>query len=272
MKLRGKVAIVTGGSRGLGAELAEGLAARQVNLALAARSKDKVEHLAERLRLHGIRVIAVETDVTEKASLEGLVRRTTEELGPVDLLINNAGIEAVAHFHTMDVDEIEAIVRTNILGVQILSRLVLPQMIERRTGHIVNVSSTAGKSVPPFMAAYSASKHAVAAFSWSLRAELEQYGIGVTAVYPHYVSDTGMFTEWGKTPPGSLKGVSSAQVVNRTIDGIERNKAEVVVAPALVKIADIGTAVSVDATIALTKRTGAYDFHRNEADDRARRT
>lgn len=272
MDLKGKVAIVTGASRGLGAELAEGLAGRQVHLALAARSSDKIAGLAERLRLHGIRVAAIETDVTDRRSLENLVARTTDEVGAPDIVINNAGIEAVAHFHQMDLDEIESIVRTNVLGVQLLTRLTLPQMVERGSGHIVNISSTAGKSVPPFMAAYSSSKHAVAAFSWALRSELADRGIGVTAVYPHYVSDTGMFTEWGKSPPVSLRGVTSADVVEATIDGIERNKAEVVVAPQLVKLADVATAVSVDAAIAIAKRTGAYAFHRKEADDRMQET
>lgn len=271
MKLDGKVAIITGASRGLGEQLAEALAARQVHLVLAARSEEKIEGLAQRLRRHGVRAVAIPTDVTERASLENLVSSATEQLGPVDILINNAGIEAVAHFHEMSLEEIESIATTNIVGVQLLTRLTLPQMIERRSGHIVNVSSTAGKTVSPFMAAYSSSKHAVAAFSWALRAEVARYGIGVTTVYPHYVSDAGMFTEWGKTPPRAVKGVTSAEVVTKTIEGIERNRAEVVVAPPLAKLADVSTAISIDRTIAFGKLSGVFDFHRGEADDRARR-
>jgi len=266
MELRGTVGIVTGASRGIGERLAEQLAQRGVSLALAARSVDDIEGLAERVRTMGVEAIAVPTDVTDRAALETLVKRTESELGPPDLLVNNAGIDSVEHFDRMDPDAIETMIATNVIGPEILTRLVCPGMAERRRGHIVNISSTAGKSVPPFMTVYASTKHAIAAFSWCLRLEMQPYGVGVSVVYPHYVQEVGMFARRGTTPPRAIGSVSVDDVVTQTIRAIEENRAEVVVAPGLVKMADVLVAVSVDGAISASKRTGAYDFNRREAD------
>jgi short-subunit dehydrogenase len=139
-------------------------------------------------------------------------------------------------------------------------------MAARGRGHILNVSSTAGKTVPPFMTVYASTKHAIAAFSWCLRLEMEPHGVGVSVVYPHYVQDVGMFARRGTTPPRAIGSVSVDEVVTQAIRAIEENKAEVVVAPGLIKVADLATALSVDGVIAMSKRTGAYDFNRREAD------
>ena len=266
MELRGTVGILTGASRGIGERLAEQLAKRGVSLALAARSSEEIEKLADRVRAMGVEAIAVPTDVTDRAALQNLVDRTGSELGPPDLLINNAGIDSVEHFDRMDLDRIEAMIATNVTGPEMLARLVCPGMIERRRGHIVNISSTAGKTVPPFMTVYSSSKYAIAAFSWGLRLELAPHGIGVSAVYPHFVQDVGMFARRGTKPPKVVGTVTVDDVVKKTIRAIEENKAEMIVAPGLIKFADLFAAVSIDGMISMAKRTGAYDFNRREAD------
>src|SRR5215210_101448 len=106
MELRGATGILTGASRGIGVELADRLARRGVNLALAARSADGLEKTAEMVRSRGVKAVAVPTDVTDRSALQNLVERTTNELGPPDLLVNNAGIERYAHFIERDLDEI----------------------------------------------------------------------------------------------------------------------------------------------------------------------
>ena len=126
MQLRNSVAILTGASRGIGVVLAEHLARKGVNLALAARSEADLEKTAERVRVYGVRAITVPTDVQNNADLQNLVDRTTAELGPIDLLINNAGIESYSRFHESDPKKIEDILRTNVIAVELLTRFALP--------------------------------------------------------------------------------------------------------------------------------------------------
>lgn len=266
MELRGTVGILTGASRGIGEKLAIELAHRGVSLALAARSAADIEALAEKVRGLGVKAVAVPTDVTDVDALRNLVQRTEADLGPPDLLVNNAGIDSIEHFEGMDPDRIEAMIATNLIGPALLSRLVAPGMIERKRGHIVNISSTAGKTVPPFMTMYSSTKWGVAALSWGLRLELAPHGVGVSVVYPHYVDGVGMHARRGTTPPKIVGSVSVDDVVEKTIKAIEENKAEMVVAPGPVKMSDFIAALSIDGFIAMTKRTGAYDYNRKEAD------
>lgn len=268
MELNNKVGILTGASRGLGARFAEGLARKGVHLALAARSEGELKETEERVRRFGVRTISVPTDVGKLNDLQTLVDRTTSELGPPDLLINNAGVERYAHFHEVDLDVIEKTLRVNVWAPEVLTRLVLVGMIERRTGHIVNIGSVAGKTAVPYNAIYSSSKHALVGFSWSLREELKPYGIGVSVVCPGFVSETGMFAHWsqGAKPPPLVKPVTPGKVVARLIDAIEKNKAEVIVARGLAKIVDVLHAISPELTTKVTRRGGAYKFLRHATD------
>ena len=267
MELRGSVAILTGASRGIGTYLAEALARRGVDIALAARSAEDLEENANIVRRVGARAITVPTDVTKQADLEELVRRAESELGPVDLLINNAGIERYAYFETSDIESIEAIMRTNVLGPQILSRLVTPGMVARRRGHVVNISSVAGKTAVPFNVIYSSSKHALVGFSWSLREEMRRHNVGVSVICPGFVSDAGMHHDWSKgtTPPKVAKTVSPEKVTEKTIEAIEKNKAEVVVAGGLLPWADVFAAFSPEIPAAIGRKSGSYDYLEKEA-------
>jgi len=262
MELKNSVAIVTGASRGIGALLATGLAERGTDVALAARSAEDLEGVAERARAAGARVITVPTDVTARDDLQRLVERTNEELGPVDLLVNNAGIERYVRFHEADLDDISAILTTNLVAAEWLSRLVLPQMIARRHGHIVNMASVAGKTAVPFNTVYSSSKHGLVGFSWSLREEVKRHDIGVSAICPGFVSDTGMFHDWsqGERPPGLTRTVAPEKVVAKTLWAIEKNKAEVIVAPGLLKVVDVLHAASPALTTSLARLSGGYRF------------
>lgn len=262
MDLRGKVCILTGASRGIGAYLAQVLADKGARLALAARSADDLEAAAGSVARHGADVITVVTDVTLRSDLENLVRRTSEELGAPDVLINNAGIERIAAFETFDLDTIERIVQTNLLAPEILTRLVLPGMIERGRGHIVNMASVAGKTGPPYYQVYSSTKHGLVGFSWSLRAEVAKHGIGVSVVCPAFVSEVGMYAEraGGRKPPRSAAWVSPADVADATVKAIERNKSEVVVAKGLARIGDVFFAISPELSIRVARRIGLERF------------
>jgi uncharacterized protein len=266
--LRGKVGILTGASRGIGAVLAETLAKKGVHLALAARSPDDLESTASRVTEAGVRAVVVPTDVTIPGDLENLADRATADLGPVDVLVNNAGVEHYAHFEREDPQQIDTIIRTNLLAAELLTRFVLPGMIERRRGHIVNISSAAGKTAVPYNAVYSSSKHALVGFSWSLREEVKPYGVGVSVVCPGFVTQTGMFADWskGRKPPAIAGAISPEQVAAHTIAAIERNRAEVIVAPRLGRIVDVFHAISPEVTTWVARRGGLYRFLEKEAD------
>ena len=262
MELTGANAIVTGASRGLGTYIAEHLADKGVNLALAARSAEDLEQVVSAVSKRGVRAIAIPTDVSRGEDLEALVGKATAELGSIDVLVNNAGIERYTDFAAADPDLIERIMRVNFLAPATLTRLVLPAMIERRRGHVVNIASVAGKTAVPYNTIYSSSKHALVGFSWSLREEMRPHNVGVSVVCPGFVSESGMFADWsqGRQPPGLTKSVRPEQVAAATITAIEKNKAEIIVASGLTKVVDVFHAVSPAFTTLIARKSGAYRF------------
>ncbi|HWC15135.1 MAG TPA: SDR family NAD(P)-dependent oxidoreductase [Actinomycetota bacterium] len=270
MELRESVAIVTGGSRGLGVHIADALARRGAHIALAARSEPELEEVAARLRERGVNVVAVVTDVADRAALHRLVDRTTNELGPIDILVNNAGLEITGYSHELDADEIDRVVGVNLTSVIQLSRIVLPGMVARRRGHICNIASAAGVVARPYATVYSATKHGVVGFSWSLRAEMATQGVEVSVVCPSYVSDAGMFADRvalvdAGDPPPALKPVTPTRVAEETMRSIEANRAHFVVGPPLTKVAGAVHAISPDVAIAVARRSGALRYMKKEA-------
>lgn len=262
MELRNRVGILTGASRGLGVEIARALAARGAGLALAARDEDGLERTAADLERLGVRTITVPTDVTVTEDLERLVARTTAELGPPDLLVNNAGIETIAPFERFEVERIEQIVATNLAAAMKLTRLVLPGMIERGRGHVLNVSSASGKAGVPYYAVYGATKHALVGFSWSLRTEVAEHDVGVSVVCPGFVSGTGMYADRSNDakPPRSMSTVTPHDVAAAVVAAIEKNRAEIVVARGLAKVADVFYAFSPELAMNVAKRMGVNEF------------
>ena len=261
MNLNGRVGIVTGASRGLGTYIAEEMARRGSHLALAARNEEDLQRTAKDLERFGTHVIAVPTDVTKRADLKTLVRRTTRELGPVEVLVNNAGVEKLARFDQVDLEEIESIIKTNVTAVEVLTRLVVADMVQRRSGHIVNISSMAGKSAVPYNTVYASSKHALVGFSWSLRQELKGSGVGVSVICPIFVTEAGMYASWSdQNPPAMTKAVTPSDVAAATIKAIERDLSEVSVARGLGRLADVVHAISPELAAAIARRAGLYDY------------
>jgi uncharacterized protein len=261
MDLNGKACIVTGASRGLGAHIAEHLARKGVDLALAARSAEDLDKTAERVRKFGSRVISVPTDVNKKTDLRNLVKKSEAEFGRVDVLVNNAGIESVSFFHLQSPNSIEAIIKTNVISLELLTRLVVPQMVERRSGHVVNIASMAGMTAVPYNTVYSSSKHAVIGFSLSLREELRPYGVGVSVVSPTFVSDAGMYADGpDQNAPKAATLVSPDDVAEAVIASIQKNKAEVPVTKGVSRFVDVAHAISPAATARIQEATGVTGY------------
>lgn len=263
--LEGKVVLITGASRGLGVDMAQEFAARRSRLALAARSADELEKVRVDIESMGAEAVAIPTDVAELGSLRNLVSLTEDSLGPVDVLVNNAGVESVCDFEQMPLDEIEKIISINVTGLIWLTRLVVPSMIARRQGHIVNVASMAGLVPVPHNSVYSSSKHAVVGISRSLRLELADHGVGVSVVAPGFVSGSGMFTQWGRKAPSAAGTSTPKEVATSVIKAVLEDRPEVKVARALARFGPVLHSISPRINADAMRRFGVIGFLREQA-------
>jgi NAD(P)-dependent dehydrogenase (short-subunit alcohol dehydrogenase family) len=182
-----KVALVTGAGRGIGRAIALGLANSGAAVALVARTREEIERVAEEIRNAGGSALAVPADVSQQAQVEAAVRATGLEFGPVDILVNNAGNNILGRFMQQDSDEWWSHLEVNLRGPYRLCRAVVPAMVERRWGRIVNIASASGKVGVMYSTAYCSAKHALIGFTRSLALEVAESGVTVNAVCPGFV-------------------------------------------------------------------------------------
>ncbi|MEW6296386.1 MAG: SDR family oxidoreductase [Thermodesulfobacteriota bacterium] len=186
--LAGRVAVVTGASRGIGQAIASRLARAGATLVLAARTEPAVSQVGEALRVTGTEVLAVPTDLTDDRQIEMLVRTTLTRFGHIDLLVNNAGGGPPRTPITKArLADWEGTLRVNLWAAMVLTKLTLPSMIARRGGAVVNICSLAGLAGKAGEAAYAAAKFGLRGFSQSLFEEVREYGIKVSVICPGYV-------------------------------------------------------------------------------------
>ena len=235
--LKNRTALVTGASQGIGVYIARALAAEGMNLILAARSADKLESVAEDLRATGSEVLCIPTDLSDRASLAALAERVEGEGGGVDLLINNAGVELSMLFGEVPMEDIDQIIEVNLRAPIVLSRLLLPKMIRRGRGHIVNISSLAGLGGVAYQELYCATKHGLVGFTRSLRATAsnEGYPVGCSVVCPGFIDDVGMYAdmsrESGVKAPLSFGTSPPERVARAVVRAVQRDVPEIVVNP-----------------------------------------
>jgi short-subunit dehydrogenase len=195
---------------------------------------------------------------------------TIAEFGEIDLLINNAGIESTVHFEDQDEAAFEQMVQVNLIAPAALTRMVLPGMLERERGHVVNIASLAGKAGTPFGAAYSTTKHGLIGFNHSLRGEYRKRGVGFSAICPGFVSDVGMYAdgmvELGIEAPRSL-GTSSPEQVAKAV--IKKNKPEIIVNPNAMRVMLTVAQASPSLGEWITNRMGVNTVFEEGADKRA---
>lgn len=185
--LTGKKAIITGAGKGIGRAIAIALAKEGVHLGLVARTEADLQKVAEEVKNDQITVSVATADISSHEQVTGAVDQLTNELGTVDILINNAGIAKFGGFLDLEVAEWEKIIQVNLLGMYYVTRAVLPTMIEQKSGDIINISSTAGERGGPVTSAYSASKFGVMGLTESLAMEVRKSNIRVTALTPSTV-------------------------------------------------------------------------------------
>jgi len=182
--LEGKVAIVTGGGRGIGAAIVEGFAKEGANATIADINLDAAQELAKKIGRGGVKVLAVRTDVTKKSEVDNLVSTTLEEFGKIDILVNNAGVAQDIMFVNIEEQDWDLVNDVNAKGVYLVTRAVVPHMIAAKYGKIINISSRSGKEGQIGLSHYAASKFAVIGLTQALAKELGEYNINVNAVCP----------------------------------------------------------------------------------------
>lgn len=184
-KLRGKVVLITGASSGFGEDAARLFAKEGCKVVLAARRLERLQQLAADIQDEGGEAIAIPVDVNQKAEIDVMVTTALDLYQQIDILFNNAGFGEMDWFENLEPErQIETLIRVNLIGTILVTRAVLPDMIDRGSGHIINMCSVAGLIASPLISTYAASKYGVRAFTDSLRREVAPLGVKVSGIYP----------------------------------------------------------------------------------------
>ncbi len=225
MELAGRTALVTGATGGLGRAIALALAERGAGVALSARNHDALEALAAELPGDGHRVLPA--DLAEPGAAE----RLAAEAPDVDVLVANAGMPAAGWLHDFTPEQVTRALRVNLEAPMLMARAMDPAMVERGSGHLVFVASLSGKAASPRTSIYNATKFGLRGFALGLRTDLAPKGVGVSLVSPGFIRGAGMFADSGAQPPPGFGTGKPEQVGAATVRAIERNRAEIAVAP-----------------------------------------
>jgi short-subunit dehydrogenase len=232
-ELEGRTAVLTGATGGIGPHIARALGTEKMNVVLAGLSVTALDELVAKIS-RTTSVISILTDVTERAALERLVNAVIAKYGSLDLLVNNAGIETFSRYHTIPLDEIERNIKVNLTSAMLLTALVLPGMLNRRRGHIINISSLSGKAGPPCAEPYAATKAGLIAFTESLRAEYRETGVSASVICPGFVT-AGIYQrivdETGLRAPRILGTSSPELVAHAVIRAVKEDIPEIITNP-----------------------------------------
>ena len=224
MQLHGATVLLTGASGGIGRATARALDLRGARVLLSARREDVLEEIRAEL---GGRPIVLPADLSDNAGAASLAERA----GEVDVLVANAALPASGRAERFSPEEIDAALDVNLRAPIQLTRALLPGMLERGRGHLLYVSSLSGKVASPRGALYSATKYGLRGYAAGLRQDVEPRGVGVTVVYPGFISEAGMFADSGAKLPPWVGTRTPQQVAEAVASAIENGRAEVDVAP-----------------------------------------
>ena len=263
-ELKEKVVLLTGGSRGIGPIVAEALAKRGANIALAARSESGLNSVAVRLKELGIKALVMPVDLRQSSQRERLVAAVVKEFGKIDVLINNAGLETEGAYTDLSWSSIQETVEVNLIAPMALTHLVLPDMLERKAGHIVNIASIAAKTGAPYAATYSGTKAGLAEWTRALRLELWGTGVHFSTIFPGYVREVGMFAKFGMQSPWIVGSCAPAQVAKAVVRAIEKGRLEAIINSRPLRYLFVINELSPNAGDWLMRISGAVDFQRRK--------
>ena len=229
--LRGRNALVTGASGGLGTHIARRLAGEGMNVAVSGRREEVLTEVAGELSGLGVKAEAVPADLADLDQVGSLVRRSEDAVGPIDLLVNNAGIEITSAFTSYTVEDLRTVVDVNLTAPLLLTRLLVSGMLERGRGHVVFISSAAGKIGTAYQEPYSATKAGLVALTQSLRAEYLESEVGFSVVCPGFIAGDGMYqrmVEAGFKSNRLMGETTIGKVTDKVVAAIARDLPEVI--------------------------------------------
>jgi uncharacterized protein len=253
MQISGSTILLTGATGGLGHAIARALHQRGGKLILTGRRTDVLEPLAAEL---GARALAI--DLSDPAEVDRLVT----EAGDVDILVANAALPAAGRLETFTMQEIDRALDVNLRTPIALAHALAPAMVARGRGHLLFMSSLSGKSATPGTSIYNATKFGLRGFASALRADLRPDGVGVSAVFPGFIRDAGMFAEADVKLPSGVGTASPEDVARATVQAIERNRAEIDVAPLPVRAGAVFAGVAPELAARVARRLGSEDIAR----------
>jgi short-subunit dehydrogenase len=263
VQIAGSTVLLTGASGGIGHAIARVLAERGATLILSGRRVDVLEPLAQ--ELDG-RALAV--DLAEPAEIERLVR----EAGEVDILVANAALPAAGTLDSFSLQEIDRALDVNLRAPIVLAHALAPAMVKRGSGHLLFMSSLAGKAATPGTALYNASKFGLRGFAAALRADLRTTGVGVSTVFPGFIRDAGMFADAGVTLPPGIGTRTPQDVAKAVLRAIERNRGELDVAPLPLRVSTVFASLAPELAGSVARKIGSEEITRQmEAGQRDKR-
>ena len=232
-----QTALVTGASHGIGPFIVRALAKEGMNLVLAARSTSELEQVAADVRASGVQVLIVPTDVTNREARSALVTTAERTFGSVDVLVNKAGGDLQREFHLYTAEDVEGLIRLNLTGPIELTRLLLPGMLQRKQGHIVNISSMGGRIGFPYTEVYSAAKDGLIGFTRVVRADYRKAGVSSSVIILGSIGAAGIGARTMEEMNLHMSAMDKAflsppeAVAQAVVKSIRRDKAEIVIMP-----------------------------------------
>ena len=251
LQISGATALVTGATGGIGQAIARAFRARGASLILSGRRADVLDELAGEL---GARAIVA--DLADRADVE----RLAGDAGEIDVLVANAALPASGVFTELEQDQIDRMLEVNLRAPIALARALAPGMVARREGHIVFISSLAGKVASPASAIYSATKFGLRGFAHGIREDLRPHGVGVSVVLPGFISEAGMFADSAATLPRGAGTKRPQDVAAGVMRAIEENRAELDVAPLGLRLGAAFGGVAPGLASALSRRMGSAEL------------
>jgi short-subunit dehydrogenase len=247
MEISGSTVLLTGATGGLGHAIARALSAKGAHLILTGRRMDVLEPLASEL---GARALAV--DLSNASEVDRLL----SEAGELDILVANAALPASGALDSFTVEQIDRAIDVNLRAPIAMTHALAPEMVRRGRGHLLLMSSLSGKAATAGSSIYNATKFGLRGFAMAMRAELHDTGVGVSAVFPGFIRDAGMFAEAGVELPRGVGTRSPHDVAKAVVEAIERNRGEVDVAPISLRVGSALAGLAPELSAAITRKSG----------------